>query len=974
MPFADYALLVYTQGEKMNNSRPYPKAAPARPLFRWRNGAAARFLVGLALAGTAGAAHAANTADNVANGSSNLTLAASYTGGLPTTTSDVVFTNQAYSPAAFTLNNSLSFGTLNDLSATVLSIQNTSGTADTLTLSTPANSVSGTAADLLYVASSGNLSLGGGAGNAALNLTLASAGNFNIAGTANIYSAISASGLTITKTGTGTLNLLGAGTSVTGQINQQGGTINFGSATDAPTYTATNGSVGVFVITGNFNMVNGSLTSTSTQGLVLNGTNTYTQTGGTFSTNGRIELANGGNTSTVNVSAGTLSSTFAGGGLETVRGTAVINLSGTGAIIVPVVDLTTTQLSGGAAGSTFNLNGGTLTTGQIIPGTNGTTGSGTVFNFNGGTLTSSASSTTFLQGLTSANVLAGGAVINTGTNNDTINQNLLASTTSTGGGLTKQGTGTLILGGANTYTGANVITAGTLGVTSDASLGAVPAAAATNIQLAGGTTLQDTTNNVTLSANRGISLPAGLTATLDSSTNAFTVGGAITVTGTSATATTLALNSGTGGAGDLTGTVSDTGTTGGVILNKTGAGAFTFGGSSASTLAKGQVSVTAGTFNFGSATEAPTLNLNGITGGGGNVGVYVKGGTFNMTAGTLVTSGTQQGLVVQGTNTAYNQTGGLLNTNADIIEFANAGTTTQNISGGELRTAGRIELNVNGTSSTTTVSGTGLITTPSLVMLSNQTNNNTSTSTFNLGNGGAGGTLTTGSVGHGTSTGTGATTFNFNGGTLKASASSTTFLTGLTAANVQSGGAVIDTNGKNDTIGQNLLAGTGGGGLAKQGTGTLTLTGANTYTGGTTITNGGLTAGADGSLGTGNVSVSSSGVLTLMGGTLNNYIGDTSSLFLASSSSATPFAFLSFTGTDIIGNLSFDGGATFAPAGTYGAVGSGALFTSSDFSGSGILSNAGLSAAPEPSQWAALLVGALCLGGLSLRARRRHLA
>ena len=48
--------------------------------------------------------------------------------------------------------------------------------------------------------------------------------------------------------------------------------------------------------------------------------------------------------------------------------------------------MTTTQLSGGAAGSTFNLNGGTLTTGTIIPGTNGTTGSGTIFNFNGGTL------------------------------------------------------------------------------------------------------------------------------------------------------------------------------------------------------------------------------------------------------------------------------------------------------------------------------------------------------------------------------------------------------------------------------------------------------------------------------------------------------------------------------------------------------------------------------------------------------------
>ena len=35
-------------------------------------------------------------------------------------------------------------------------------------------------------------------------------------------------------------------------------------------------------------------TMNASQGLVLNGTQTYTQTGGTFTTNGLIELANGG--------------------------------------------------------------------------------------------------------------------------------------------------------------------------------------------------------------------------------------------------------------------------------------------------------------------------------------------------------------------------------------------------------------------------------------------------------------------------------------------------------------------------------------------------------------------------------------------------------------------------------------------------------------------------------------------------------
>ena len=87
---------------------------------------------------------------------------------------------------------------------------------------------------------------------------------------------------------------------------------------------------------------------------------------------------------------------------------------------------------------------------------------------------------------------------------------------------------------------------------------------------------------------------------------------------------------------------------------------------------------------------------------------------------------------------------------------------------------------------------------------------------------------------------------NFNGGTLKASADSATYLQGLDTANVRNGGAVIDTNGKNITIAQNLgHSGIGGdnatdGGLTKHGTGTLTLAGSNTYNGATSVTSGTL--------------------------------------------------------------------------------------------------------------------------------------
>jgi hypothetical protein len=46
---------------------------------------------------------------------------------------------------------------------------------------------------------------------------------------------------------------------------------------------------------------------------------------------------------------------------------------------------------------------------------------------------------------------------------------------------------------------------------------------------------------------------------------------------------------------------------------------------------------------------------------------------------------------------------------------------------------------------------------------------------------------------------------------------------------------------------------------------------------------------------------------------------------------------LNYTGTDKLAGISFDGGVTYQPLGTYGAVGSGATHTSAAFSGSGIL-------------------------------------
>jgi autotransporter-associated beta strand protein len=99
-----------------------------------------------------------------------------------------------------------------------------------------------------------------------------------------------------------------------------------------------------------------------------------------------------------------------------------------------------------------------------------------------------------------------------------------------------------------------------------------------------------------------------------------------------------------------------------------------------------------------------------------------------------------------------------------------------------------------------------------------------------------GGVLKTISVQKGAS-GTG--NFNFNGGTLRAGAGFT-FGSGITTK-VQTGGATIDTNGFDVTLGNDLLA-DGSGGLRKLGAGTLSLTAAgnSTMSGNVTVEGGTL--------------------------------------------------------------------------------------------------------------------------------------
>lgn len=608
-------------------------------------------------------------------------------------------------------------------------------------------------------------------------------------------------------------------------------------------------------------------------------TGTLNITGGSTSMSNTLIAQSTSAIAHINVSAGTLSLTA--GNRFANNGTAILTVSGTGAVTWAVNGTGLSEngnghiiMDGGtlnmtSSGTTYlYLNGGngaafnTAVTSSIAFNAGVLSTRGFAMNaganmtnrlaellFNGGTLkaTDNNSATNFIPSsanLTST-VQAGGAVIDTNEFNINIADSLeheSALGATADGGLTKNGLGTLTLSGANTYTGTTTINAGTLNIANNTG-GTV--ACSGQISGQGGT--------LTLSGANTLNFTGGISMTNAAST--------LTVTGSD-----VRVNS-----DGVFNAAAVTVNSGGVLRFQSGTQSFV----------KGLVVSGAGSIL---SFEGATATHSGIGDGNGNNGLQLdSGATMNVSAGTVVFTSSNRAFIQTST---INVTGGALTLNNALFAQQTSAVSDVNVSAGSLTLGSSTRFANNGTA-TLTVSGTGAVTwangsyglsengTATVVMNGGTLNMTSSGSSYFYLNGGnqPGGnlssfvstiTLNAGILStRGFAMNAGANSTNrlaelrFNGGTLKATDNNGTNNFIPDSANltskVQAGGAVIDTNGFNITIADNLehdtvLGATADGGLTKNGTGTLTLTAANTFTGKTTVAAGALALSGAGSV------------------------------------------------------------------------------------------------------------------------------
>ncbi|CAN5621201.1 hypothetical protein BH09VER1_BH09VER1_13680 [soil metagenome] len=855
-------------------------------------------------------------------GSGTLTLSgsSSFTGGTTLTAGGLNINNA----------NALGNGTLTIKGAAAL--DNTSGAA--MTLST--NNLQSWNSNFTFRGSD-NLNLGTGA--VVINNTRTIMVSSNTLTVGGVISALNAK-YGLTKTGTGTLLLLNNNT-FAGQTTANGGLLQIGNG-------GTNGSIAssrLSVASSSqiaFNRSDniaeggaiagaGSVRQMGSGTLTLTGVNSFT--GGTVIDTGAIQAGNAkalGNGSLA-VGTGLLDLHGFSVGVRSITGAAgarITNNSGTSSVLTSSMNAATAYdgtiidgtgrlalVLGGSGTLALNGNntyslGTTLNSGELDLGNAHAIGSGTLTiaggslnNTSGGALTLSTNNAQkwngnfAFKGSQNLDLGTGGVLMN-GNRTVTVSGGTLTvggaiAATSTTYGLTKSGTGTLVLEGNNTYGGATSISQGTLQIGS----GGVVSSLATSKITDNGVLIFNTSNTLfyrgVISGGGSLRQNGGGLLFL-SGANSYS-GGTIVNSGTlrlgnlralGATSGSLAINSGAvveinGGAVGM-GTLSG----GGVLANFGGQVAtLTTTSAATSTFAGRIMDATPGAPTAASLAlvkaGAGTLILSGANGYTG--GTTISAGKLQLgdggSTGSILGDVTNDGILAFNYNTDA-IFGGLITGRGSLQQIGIGSTLTltgsNSYTGGTTIGAGSLLKLVDGSSfgpGKVTDNGALLLDFSGSIALANTINgtgrleqDGAGLLILNGANTFSGGTvINSGTVQLGNARGLGATTGDLavNDGALDLNDFSLTVGalsgTGASAAIVNTGtsstgrGVTLTTtvgSGSSSlyagTIQDGLVAKTA---LVKAGSGTLTLTGNNTYSGGTTINAGALSLGNNGATG-----------------------------------------------------------------------------------------------------------------------------